>query len=466
MVLEASIGRYRLDELIRRGGSSEVWKAYDEVLRRPVALKLLISEVGKAIDRPRFAREAQAAARLSHPHIVATYDVGEWEERPYLVMEYLDGRTVADDLKQHGRLPIEQVRAIGVQVTDALAHAHAAGVVHRDVKPDNLVWTEDGVLKLVDFGVSWLLDETGPRLTSNGMAMGTFAYLAPEIAKGEPFDERSDLYSLGCVLYELLCGVPPFVGPMPMVVLAHVQSEPIPPGGLRDDIPPNLERLVLELLAKEPGDRPAGAATTRARLLDAGKEDRARQFVAPMPRTIRGRRKGRALAVAAGVLAAATAGAAIWWAVPGGDGGPVAEVGPFPVSTPTSDTGQERDEGADDADSTPKESRADTDTAEPRDDAKTGEKGGQVSLEETEGGVGSPEQAEAGSDLGGDGPGGRSGRLSGTGDGALEQGGDGRPPIPVIAEEASNGAATKGRANGHGNGRGPGHGHGNGKGPG
>lgn len=462
MVLEASIGRYRLDELIRRGGSSEVWKAYDDVLCRPVALKLFVSEVGRAIDRARFAREAQAAARLHHPHVVATYDVGEWEDRPYLVMEYLDGRSVADDLKQHGRLPIEQVRAIGTQVADALAAVHAAGVVHRDVKPDNLVWAEDGVLKLVDFGVAWLVDAAGPRLTPNGIAMGTYAYLAPELAKGEPFDERSDLYSLGCVLYELLCGVPPFVGPMPMVVLAHVQSEPVPPGGLRDDVPPDLERLVLELLAKEPSDRPADAVTVRTRLLDAGKEGRRPLFVS-MPRTIRTRPKRRALSVAAGLVAAAVVGATVWWGLPDRGGGPVAEVGPFPVGTPT----PEQEQGRDDAATKPEESATDTDR---RDESGREEKTTPARTDDGDGeqpdldGSGVADASEDSGDQTGrnSAPSDAGDEPHDTGREASDADGSGFPPIPPVAEEASNGAATKGKENAKGPGKGRGRGQGNG----
>jgi eukaryotic-like serine/threonine-protein kinase len=266
---EASIGRYVLEELVSRGGMGEVWRARDQALGRPVAIKLLFNELGDSantVDGERFLREARAAARLTHPNIVATYDVGYWDERPYLVMEFLDGPSVASDLHERHWLPVPEIRRIGAQTASALACAHAAGVIHRDIKPGNLVKAGDGTIKLVDFGLAWLVNETGHRLTPDGTAMGTTHYLAPEIAAGKPIDPRSDLYSLGCVLYELACGRPPFEGPMPEMILAHLNNEPEPPSYLRPELPWDLEALILQLLAKQPDHRPAGAGEVGHRL--------------------------------------------------------------------------------------------------------------------------------------------------------------------------------------------------------
>jgi serine/threonine protein kinase len=332
-VTEAWIDRYQLHELVSRGGMGEVWRAYDEVLERPVAVKALYEQLGDSADRERFLREARAAARLNHPNIVATHDIGEWDDRPYLVMEYLTGRTLAQDLEERGPLPIADIRAFGAQAAAALECAHEAGIVHRDVKPANLMLTADGDVKLIDFGLAWVVDADGERLTPDNTAMGTVAYLAPELATGAPVDERSDLYSLGCVLYELACGRPPFVGSMAAVVLGHVQDEPDPPSTLRPDIPADLEALILHLLAKDPDHRAASAGAVRRRLLGVdgvARIPQPRKEIAPRPK-----RMTRLLV--GGLMVAAVIGLVVWWALPGiGQYGPaIAEtIKPAP-GTPT-----------------------------------------------------------------------------------------------------------------------------------
>jgi serine/threonine protein kinase len=256
--------RYRLDTLIARGGMGEVWQAYDLTLRRTVAVKVLAAGAGTPTERQRFAREAQSAAQLSHPNVVAVYDFGEWDGRPYLVMELLAGETLSGLLAARGPLPVEQVRDLGAQVCAALQAAHAAGVVHRDIKPSNLILTPDGVLKVVDFGIAGVVDDASTRLTQAGTVVGTAAYLAPERIEGSTADAASDLYAVGCVLYELLCGSTPFTGSMTTMAYAHVHHPPQPPSVHRADVPADLEGLLLSLLAKDPRQRPTAAAARTA----------------------------------------------------------------------------------------------------------------------------------------------------------------------------------------------------------
>jgi serine/threonine-protein kinase len=163
-----TVGRYRLDELLNTGGMGEVWRAYDTTLGRQVAVKLLLAGVNEPADRRRFIREARAAAQLNHPNVVAIFDVGDWSGRPYLVMELLDGRTLAEELHERGPLPVEEVRDLAAQAASALHAAHSAGVVHRDIKPSNLFRTREGALKILDFGIARVLDEASTRLTVPG----------------------------------------------------------------------------------------------------------------------------------------------------------------------------------------------------------------------------------------------------------------------------------------------------------
>jgi tRNA A-37 threonylcarbamoyl transferase component Bud32 len=313
------VGRYRLEELLNCGGMGEIWRAYDVVLGRPVALKLLHPGLTDPTDHERFAREAHAAAQLNHPNIVGVFDVGDWNGRSFLVMELLEGCSLADELSERGPLPVAEVCWLAGQAAAGLAAAHSAGVVHRDIKPSNLVRTRDGTVKLVDFGIARLLDEISVSLTTTGILVGTASYISPEQVQGHSADERSDLYALGCVMYELLCGRPPFVGGLPEVMYAHVHTEPDPPSWTRAGIPAGLDALVLALLAKDPSARPHGAASVRTTLaaLHTGGQSRTLPLE-PRPAfadpTWWGRRL--VLSIAGLVTAAAVAIALVEWSTP------------------------------------------------------------------------------------------------------------------------------------------------------
>jgi serine/threonine protein kinase len=252
--------RYRLVRMIGSGGMGTVWEAEDEVLGRPVAVKVL-SESLAAGERAvrRFEREAEASARLSGPHIAAVYDFGRSEGRPYMVMELVRGETLVDRLTREGPLPPQEAARIATQVAEALEEAHAAGIVHRDVKPGNLMLTPAGDVKVMDFGIAaaaWAV-----RITTSGLVLGTPSYLAPEQAKGEKTTPASDVYALGAVLYEMVAGHPPFVAESPVAVaLAHVREDPPPLHQVAEGVPPNLAAASMAALAKDPAERPASAA--------------------------------------------------------------------------------------------------------------------------------------------------------------------------------------------------------------
>ncbi|WSA16261.1 serine/threonine protein kinase [Streptosporangium subroseum] len=241
----------------------EVWRGHDLQRDWPVAVKILSPQVADLSMRERFAREARIAARVVHPNVVTVFDVGEHEGRPYLVMELLTGRDLATELAEKGPLSISAVCHLVGQAAVGLDTAHRAGVVHRDVKPANLHQSADGRLKVVDFGTARSTNEAAMRLTSVGSVIGTAAYLSPEQILGEAGDAASDLYALGCVCYELLCGRPPFVGSPTEMIFHHVRSLPDSPRRYRPDIPAELERLVLALLQKDPAVRPAGGDVVR-----------------------------------------------------------------------------------------------------------------------------------------------------------------------------------------------------------
>jgi eukaryotic-like serine/threonine-protein kinase len=227
--------------------------ARDVELDRQVAVKRLAENFARDDDlRARFQREARLAARLTHPNVVHIYDVGVDEDgRPFIAMEFVDGETLAELLARRGPLPPEEVVALGVQACRALAAAHAAGLVHRDVKPQNLILRRDGVLKLGDFGIAFGLE--GTRLTVAGTVLGTASYLAPEQARGEEVTAAADVYGLGAVLYELLTGRPPRT-PVTLAELAATEAIPVP-----QDAPPKLARIVMRCLAAAADDRPASA---------------------------------------------------------------------------------------------------------------------------------------------------------------------------------------------------------------
>jgi tRNA A-37 threonylcarbamoyl transferase component Bud32/tetratricopeptide (TPR) repeat protein len=270
-------GRYRLHELIGRGGMGEVWRALDESLGRRVAVKCLkpLGHSGDAgftrILQERFRREARVAAALQHRGITVVHDFGEHDGLLFLVMELLDGRNllqVLDDARRRP-LPVPDITDIAEQVAAALAYTHGQGVVHRDLKPANIIRLTDGAVKICDFGIARLGHDIGftSRLTGTGVAMGTPHYMSPEQIGNSEVDERSDLYSLGCVLYELATGRPPFdQDDAWSVLVAHRDTEPVPPSAERPGLPPELERLILDLLAKDPDDRPQDAADVAGRL--------------------------------------------------------------------------------------------------------------------------------------------------------------------------------------------------------
>ncbi|MBO4275979.1 serine/threonine-protein kinase, partial [Microbispora triticiradicis] len=221
----------------------------------PVAVKILTPQVAGVASRERFAREARAAARIVHPNVVTVLDVGEEDARPYLVMELLTGRSLADELAGRGRYSVAEACDLTSQAAAGLDAAHRAGVVHRDVKPANLHRTANGALKVVDFGLAQVATEAA-RLTAVGAVVGTAAYLAPEQIEGRGAGAACDLYALGCVCYELLCGHPPFTGSAPELVYRHIHQAPVPPSRHRPEIPAELERLIMALLAKDPAARP------------------------------------------------------------------------------------------------------------------------------------------------------------------------------------------------------------------
>ncbi|MEU5540126.1 protein kinase [Streptomyces sp. NPDC020362] len=256
--------RYHLDEPLGRGAMGEVWRATDRTLDRAVAVKLLRTD--EAADTERFRMEAQTAGRLHHPHVVGVYDFGSHHGRLYLVMELIDGWTLAQERSLRGTLPPHEAAAVAAQMAAGLAAAHAQGVVHRDIKPANVMLTADRTAKITDFGIARFADDAAGALTATGKVVGTADYLAPERALGRPAQPASDVYSLGCVLYELLTGRPPFRGATTLaVVQQQVDAAPVPPSHLRAGIPDPLAGYVLDMLAKDPAQRPT-AEQAAARL--------------------------------------------------------------------------------------------------------------------------------------------------------------------------------------------------------
>ncbi|WP_017595403.1 serine/threonine-protein kinase [Nocardiopsis potens] len=265
-------GRYQLDEQIGSGGMGTVWRATDTILNRPVAVKLLHpAQMAEPTARERFRTEGRITAGLSHPGIAQVYDYGEQGDRAFLIMELVLGETLSSILKRNDGLEPGATLDILAQSAAALASAHGRGVVHRDIKPGNLMVTDDGTVKLTDFGIA--RGEHSVTLTQTGMVMGTAQYISPEQASGRPATYASDIYALGVVAYECLAGQPPFTADSPIALaLAHTR-EPPPP--LPDSLPPQLVELVETMLAKAPDDRPesAGEVARVAQLLRSAAND-------------------------------------------------------------------------------------------------------------------------------------------------------------------------------------------------
>ena len=275
-------GRYEIRDLIGSGGMAEVHLGYDKRLSRIIAIKLLRSDIaGDPTFQARFRREAQSAAALNHPTIVAVYDSGEEEftapngstrSVPYIVMEYVEGHTVRELLGDGEAVPIPEAVEITTGVLDALEYSHRAGIVHRDIKPGNIMLTSTGAVKVMDFGIARAIEDSAATVTQTHAVVGTAQYLSPEQARGELVDARSDLYSTGCLLYELLTGQPPFTGDSAVAIAyQHVREIPKPPSALAADVPESLDRVVLKALAKARDDRYQDAAHMRTELLAAAR---------------------------------------------------------------------------------------------------------------------------------------------------------------------------------------------------
>ncbi|MER6614627.1 protein kinase domain-containing protein [Streptomyces xantholiticus] len=276
-------GRYQLRDLLGEGGMASVYLAYDSALDRQVAIKTLHTELGREQSfRERFRREAQAVAKLSHTNIVSVFDTGEDELdgalMPYIVMEYVEGRplgsVLAADIQQYGAMPADKALKVTADVLAALETSHEMGLVHRDIKPGNVMMTKRGVVKVMDFGIARAMQSGVTSMTQTGMVVGTPQYLSPEQALGRGVDARSDLYSVGIMLFQLLTGRLPFDADSPLAIAyAHVQEEPVAPSAINRSITPAMDALVARALKKNPNERFPSAAAMRdecARVASAG----------------------------------------------------------------------------------------------------------------------------------------------------------------------------------------------------
>lgn len=266
-------GRYELGELLGRGGMAEVRKGTDTRLGRVVAVKRLRTDLASdATFQARFRREAQSSASLNHPSIVAVYDTGEEPatdgsgiSQPYIVMEFVAGRTLRDVLREGRKILPERALEITSGVLSALDYSHRAGIIHRDIKPGNVMLTPNGDVKVMDFGIARAISDAANTMTQTAAVVGTAQYLSPEQARGETVDSRSDVYSAGCLLYELLTGRPPFVGDSPVAVAyQHVREQALPPSDHDTALPPEIDAIVMKSLAKRLEDRYQSAAAMRS----------------------------------------------------------------------------------------------------------------------------------------------------------------------------------------------------------
>ncbi len=299
MAEKALMGRYRLLEILGRGGVATVYKARDEILDREVAVKVLSEKSTRdAAFIERFKREAKVAAGVRHPNVVTIFDTGEDRGSHFIVMEYIEGRTLKELLAE-GPLGHTKAARIAVQIARALAHAHRSGIVHRDIKPHNVIIANDGVAKIADFGISKVLDQPG--LTQTGKVLGTAEYISPEQALGRTADKKSDIYSFGVVLFEMLTGAPPFSGKNPVEVAAmHATTYPPKAVDLNPDVPRRFSALVDRLLSKDPEERPADFEEIIEELLPWTGSDEITQTI-----PVKAKAEPRPLArVAAGIAAA------------------------------------------------------------------------------------------------------------------------------------------------------------------
>lgn len=343
--------RYRLGAPLGRGGMGVVYRATDEVLGREVAVKVMLRGEGEGSATERFQREARAAARLSDRHIVAVYDFGQYDDNFYLVMEIVEGGSVAGELAEHGPLSWDRSVAIIEQAAAGLAAAHAQNVVHRDIKPSNLLIAGDGTVKVADFGIAALPGSETNDLTATGQIMGSPHYLSPERARGLQAGPESDVYALGCVLYQLVTGRPPFTGDHPTAVLyQHVDATPVPPSRLRPELAGPFEPLLLRMLAKDPEERPtaaqlislpAAAAWFPTTALPADPTPRSTEPVALAEPSAARSRKPLLIAGLAVLALAGAVAAGVVLRNAGDDLPPTVDVGPHPsrsAGTPTTST--------------------------------------------------------------------------------------------------------------------------------
>ncbi|HLJ01845.1 MAG TPA: protein kinase [Solirubrobacteraceae bacterium] len=319
-------GRYRLDARIGAGGMSTVYRALDETLQRRVAIKLMNREVAHDSDQlERFRREARAVAQLSHPHVVGVIDAGEDESRPYIVFEYVEGETLKERIRRLGRLPVTEAVAYAIEIARALGAAHARHIVHRDVKPQNVLIDEEGRAKVTDFGIARTLDEDG--LTADGRVLGTTDYVSPEQALGQPVTGQSDLYSLGIVLFEMLTGEVPFKGENQVAVAMKHVRDPLPDvQAARPEISAALAAVIDTATAKRVEERYADDAELIADLedvlaIEAARSGSATGETTAVLRTLPPRKQSRVpfgirhrvLAIAIVILAVAATAAVIIW---------------------------------------------------------------------------------------------------------------------------------------------------------
>jgi eukaryotic-like serine/threonine-protein kinase len=340
---------YVLERELGRGGMATVYLARDLKHKRPVALKVLGPDLSHSLGVERFQREIETAAGLQHPHILPLHDSGEAAGLLWYTMPYVEGESLRDRLTREPQLPLEQALRIAREVADALAYAHERGVVHRDVKPENILLSGGHAL-VADFGVAKALDQaSGGHLTEAGMAVGTPQYMAPEQAGGGPVDARADVYALGCVLFEMLAGEPPFTGRTPQAVIAKRILEPVPHvRTLRESVSEDVERALTRALAKVPADRFPTAAEFARALSDAAPTMAVSAATAAAPQAVPAggtRRWGPRRAVALGLaalLALGAGAAALLWrsrtAATAFDADLLA-VAPFDVLDPSSSSG-------------------------------------------------------------------------------------------------------------------------------